>query len=116
MACEAGGASLSVERSSLAIAGKDLEAPTAGLGITPAVLHHHRQPPPRTLDGDSRCRDLLRLEQIVDEHSAIREHNGAIPFQALFVGVEMVQPPVRREGGILRPDERALDVRPSAVL
>ena len=43
-----------------------LESPTAGLTISLAVLHHHRQAPPRALGRHPRA--LFDLEQIVDHH------------------------------------------------
>ncbi|MDW8480261.1 MAG: acyl-CoA dehydrogenase [Xanthomonadales bacterium] len=114
VAAEAGFLGLRPHRGPTAVAlGEGLEAPAAGLGEALPVLHHDREHlAPALGHRPALPRDL---EEIEDQHRAIREAAAAIAFERLGVGIDVVQTAeglVQRMPGL---EQQALHVVPGPV-
>src|SRR5215467_4364372 len=75
----------------LTIAAELLETPPASRLVALAVPDHHAREAARTLDRHSRrgCQ-VLSLEEVIDQHRAVGKVAGAVTFQTLLVGVDVL--------------------------
>ena len=71
------------------------EFPASSRCITFALLNHHIHTARVALDGGAG--DLLRVQQVIDDHGAVRKFSGVIAFKGLVVRVYVMDSTFGRE-------------------